>query len=68
MKKKKVILYFVTVIMLLSMTVGVALAEDGILFRQQHIQDTRRRNGKSSHLYDGLLCSGTGIYWACWTY
>ena len=34
MKKKKVILYFVTVIMLLSMTVGVALAEDGILFRR----------------------------------
>jgi hypothetical protein len=34
MKKKKVILYFVTVIMLLSMTVGVAMAEDGILFRR----------------------------------
>ena len=34
MKKKKVILYFVTVIMLLSMTVGVALAEDGELFRR----------------------------------
>ena len=34
MKKKKVLLYFLTVIMLLSMTVGVALAEDGDLFRK----------------------------------
>lgn len=34
MKMKKVFLYLMTVIMLLSMTVGVALAEDGILFRK----------------------------------
>ena len=34
MKMKKVFLYLMTVIMLLSMTVGVALAEDGVLFRK----------------------------------
>lgn len=34
MKMKKVFLYIMTVIMLLSMTVGVALAEDGVLFRK----------------------------------
>ncbi len=34
MKVRKLILNFVTVIMLLSMTVGVALAEDGVIFRR----------------------------------
>lgn len=34
MKVQKIILNFVTVIMLLSMTVGVALAEDGVIFRR----------------------------------
>lgn len=34
MRVRKFFIYFVTVIMLLSMTVGVALAEDGVIFRR----------------------------------
>ncbi len=66
MKKKKVLLYFMTVIMLLSMTVGVALAEDGSIIPQEYFQDPGWGNGKSSHLYDGLLRAGAVFNWTCW--
>ncbi len=50
MKGKKFLWSFLTVIMLLSMTVGAALAEDGLLFRR-NISKTPENETEKAAIY-----------------
>jgi hypothetical protein len=50
MNLKKIVIYCITIIMLLSMSIGVALAEDGVLFRR-NISKTPDNETEKSAIY-----------------
>ncbi len=61
MKSKKVLWSFLTVIMLLSMTVGAVLADDGEMFRKKCIQNARSGDRTSQSKSYVFLCASSDI-------
>ncbi len=66
MKVKRWGMIFIFVLVASALMVSLVAAEDGLLFRQQYLQDAGAGNREGCHFYDGLLCAGAGLDGSGW--